>query len=84
MAGVYSNATLTIAASRSADCDDGFLSDRNVAPWVSGCFEDADGSFELMFLESAPDLGKEREWLVAHGRSPVSLPIVEYFSEKIS
>jgi hypothetical protein len=50
MADIYSNAALTIAASRAQDCTEGFLSVRNMASWVPVCFEDADGSFKLMVV----------------------------------
>jgi hypothetical protein len=52
MADVYSNAALIIAASRSPNCNDGFFPDRNMAPWVPVCFEDTDGSLELMIMAS--------------------------------
>jgi hypothetical protein len=48
MAEIYSNAALTIAASGSSDGSDGFLSSCNMAPWTPVCFEDTDGSFELI------------------------------------
>jgi hypothetical protein len=66
MADVYSNAALTIAASRSPDCDDGFLSECDMASWVPICFEDTDGSFELIFTPCSA----ERE---GYGPLPVRL-----------
>jgi hypothetical protein len=67
MADVYSEAVLTIAASRSRDCSDSFLSDRNVAPWIPVCFEDADGPFELMIMPSPRDTHEDRDWRAGHG-----------------
>jgi hypothetical protein len=66
MADVYSNAALTIAASRSANCNDGFLSQCDMASWIPICFKDADGSFELIITPSS----KERK---GHGPLPVRL-----------
>jgi hypothetical protein len=71
MADVYLNAALTIAASRSPDCNDGFLSECDMASWVPICFEDAEGSFELIIMPS-PD-GRP-----GYGPLPVRLLAITY------
>jgi hypothetical protein len=81
MANVYSNAALTIAASVSPNCNDGFLYDRNMAPWVPVYFEDADGPFELMIMPSPRDTDEDRVWRPGHGPLPVRLLSMRYLSE---
>ncbi|CAO2647630.1 Nn.00g085520.m01.CDS01 [Neocucurbitaria sp. VM-36] len=49
MADVYSNAYLTIAATRASHCGEGFLQPRKIKSRQSTPFEDEDGSFELYF-----------------------------------
>jgi hypothetical protein len=85
MAKVYLNAALTIAASRSLDCKDGFLSDRNVAPWVPVCFENVDGPFELAMMPSPLDAGIEGTLrLPGHGPISVRLLALDYLSRMLS
>jgi hypothetical protein len=83
MANIYSEAALTIAASRSQDCSDGFLSDRNVAPWIPICFEDADGPFELMIISSPRDNDKGGHWLAGQGPLLVGLLAIECLLEAV-
>jgi hypothetical protein len=49
MADVYSNAYLTIAASRAEHCGEGFLGLRAVSFLLCIDIEDDNGSFELYF-----------------------------------
>jgi len=51
MADIYSNAYLTLAASRAKHCGEGFLGTRNIDPSLRACIEDEDGSFELYFCK---------------------------------
>jgi hypothetical protein len=84
MADIYKNAALTVAASRSADCDAGFLSDRNIAPWIPMYFEDAEGPLELSILSTPTDMSRYKEWRESHGLFIVSLYILEYSLETTS
>lgn len=51
MADIYSNAYLTIAASRAKHCGEGFLGTRKVDSSLHVCVEDKEGSFELYFCK---------------------------------
>jgi hypothetical protein len=53
MADVYSNAYLTIAASRAEHCEEGFIGHRTVSPSFYIDIDDHDGSFELYFQRSS-------------------------------
>jgi hypothetical protein len=50
MAGVYSNAYLTVAATRAAHCGEGFLQARKVGAGDLVHFEDILGAFDLYFV----------------------------------
>jgi hypothetical protein len=64
MADVYSNATLSIAANRATNCDEGFLHDRAREPWCHVPFEDSEGAFDLYFRPSrgSSELDTQEEW----------------------
>jgi hypothetical protein len=81
MAKVYSNASLTIAASVSPNCDNGFLYNRKMAPWVPVHFEDVEGSFELMIMPYARDTGKYKRWRTGYDPLLVRRFALEYLLE---
>jgi hypothetical protein len=73
MADIYSNADLSIAASRAAHCDEGFLHSRRLAPWTRASFEDPEGSFDLFFVYDFAYTEREQEFYEQNGLLFVSL-----------
>lgn len=70
MADVYSNAYLTIAASRAEHCGEGFIGLRTVSSPFCIDIEDDEGSFELFLQQSsfpANEVSREPHILVLKG-----------------